>query len=256
MTRNRLLVDMMKSEAGTNIITNVYNQARYEETHKSDEEDNDGDMKMPAVDETATGVATLPTYTTPSKTPATITTTTPSQVAPLTASLPVPTLPTGKMTRSRTIRPEVYLFVKQTEHGDVPPIKTETIRHDAKWFRIKQLPEKQRKKAYRDWEIAQHWTVLAKNLDPFLVKYENLAKKRCGLKEQHQFTISERLYLKANGLDIHIKKSHYRYKLNAARLRALGIKKEVNSHEVHPDTLTACNYAIREYANDVPDLIA
>ena len=148
------ILDMMKSEAGTNIITDVYNQARYEETHKSDEEDNDGDTKMPAVDETATVVAgaTLPTYNTPSKIPATITTTTPSQVVPTAASLPVPAPPTGKMTRSRTIRPEIYLFVKQTDLADIPPSKTETIRHDAKWYRIRQLPEKHRKKAYRDWE--------------------------------------------------------------------------------------------------------
>ena len=161
------VLDMMKSEAGTNIITDVYNQARYEETHRSDEEDDAGDTKMAAVDETA--VVTLPAYcTTPPKIPTTITTMTASQVVPSAASLPAAGMPTGKSTRSRTIRPGIYRFVKQTQHGDVPPVKTVTVRHDAKWHRIKTLPEKQRKKAYRDWEISQHHHVLAKNLDPFL----------------------------------------------------------------------------------------
>ena len=43
------ILNMMKSEAGTNIITDVYNQAKYEEAQQSDDEEETEDVKMPAI---------------------------------------------------------------------------------------------------------------------------------------------------------------------------------------------------------------
>ena len=239
------VLELLRSEPATHIMTDVYYQTKSEENEPDDDDDLSDTKPAPIPPKLPETV--MPYFTTPTKVPTAIISVPTATVPTDTTDKPSSTKKKGR--RSITIRSEVLEFVARVDYPDIPMNKPKTIRQNAVRKLISKFPigDPQREVILNKWHKRNHERVVRNNVNPYLASFIAVAKMECHLDDKYRFNTSEQLYLEAHALHFHWVRARYTYKHNGVLLRLEQLEKQLELHDV--DAQTA--YKVREVSKAI-----